>query len=326
VAGGHQGRMAIFTTTLGHSHNDCNKEDTDFGTNNPKPPLMSFKAHKGWVSEVQFLDPAASAHADSTLVLSAANDAAVKLWDVSKVDAAGYAREVACATHLHSSGIWSMHARGAKVLTSSKDGSVELSVLTSTSLAPQQTFCGHHAGVVKCVRHRDEFVFADCGSDGNMCVLDMRLSEPIVHTIEDCHPLGCNFVEWHGSDENLLLSAGGDTAAVLHDVRSLQAPLFRFVGHMSPKAASRGRPPFRPVFVHYDMIATSGEGSGKLSLYCARSGRTVSRGQIDYDATSLHFAPSVSHAPLVLADFCKDRATFKATLCNYEPQWATQQH
>lgn len=36
---------------------------------------------------------------------------------------------------------------------------------------------------------RDEFVFADCGSDGNMCVLDMRLSEPIVHTIEDCHPL-----------------------------------------------------------------------------------------------------------------------------------------
>lgn len=89
--------------------------------------------------------------ADSTLVLSAANDAAVKLWDVSKVDAAGYAREVACATHLHSSGIWSMHARGAKVRSQQHPGaylrgSEPLLEWTKSQLAPPLVHDIHHAG------------------------------------------------------------------------------------------------------------------------------------------------------------------------------------
>ena len=48
----------------------------------------------------------------------------------------------------------------------------------------------------------------------------------------DVHPslFGANFVEWHPSVSHQLLSAGGDPACLLHDLRAPAAPLFRFVG------------------------------------------------------------------------------------------------
>lgn len=43
---------------------------------------MNFKAHKGWVSAVRFLEGGGSGGA--CRLLSSANDSVVKLWDTSK--------------------------------------------------------------------------------------------------------------------------------------------------------------------------------------------------------------------------------------------------
>jgi hypothetical protein len=60
-------------------------------------------------------------------------------------------------------------------------------------------------------------------------------------------------------------------------------------------------------------VATPGEGSDALSVYCAATGRVLSRGQLGFDA-SVAFAGGAVDAPLLLAH--------GGALHAYAPQWA----
>lgn len=98
-----------------------------------------------------------------------------QVWDVDCCDQDGEPRLLATGSY-HTAGVWSAHACGDRVLSSSKDGSVRVAAVTSAGLILQRTLDEHHAGrMVKCVRGRDAHVFADCGGDGLVCVLDHRV-------------------------------------------------------------------------------------------------------------------------------------------------------
>jgi len=100
---------------------------------------------------------------------------AAQMWDVDSCDGNGEPRLMATGSY-HTAGIWSADTCGARVLTSSKDGSVTSAMLTQTGIHAVRVFDEHHAGIVKCVRGRDAHVFADCGADGLVCVLDDRVA------------------------------------------------------------------------------------------------------------------------------------------------------
>ena len=64
VAGGHQGRVAIWG---GDSL------------------LSSFRAHQGWVSDVQWLSETAAPSVSQNILLTSGNDQSIVLWDTNKV-------------------------------------------------------------------------------------------------------------------------------------------------------------------------------------------------------------------------------------------------
>lgn len=88
-------------------------------------------------------------------------------------------------------GIFSLHERGGRILTTSKDGTVTISALSdaggsaasgAASIATVQHYDELHEGqVVKCARWREAgggepSVFASCGNDRQLCVVDARQS------------------------------------------------------------------------------------------------------------------------------------------------------
>ena len=181
-----------------------------------------------------------------------------------------------------------MQERGLRVLTGSKDATVRVTAVRPTGeFTAVREFAECHSNVVKCVRWRDDAVSASAGNDGNVCVLDHRAAGPGGATlIEDAHPFAVNVVEWHPGDAHLLLSASFSDEVLLHDLRRPAAPLHRFTGHIH---AGKSKKIYHPVFIDGGRaIATSGEKSERLSLYCTRTGSTISRGHLGFDALSLY--------------------------------------
>jgi WD40 repeat protein len=95
VAGGAGGVVAVCgidkrhskTDNTGIDGNDCEQHDDEDDEDDEATALLSFKAHNGWVSQVRFVS---SATATSPLLcLSAANDATLKLWDLSESSCIG---------------------------------------------------------------------------------------------------------------------------------------------------------------------------------------------------------------------------------------------
>ncbi|KAL4448255.1 hypothetical protein ABPG75_005474 [Micractinium tetrahymenae] len=271
------------------------------------PPLLSGKLHRGWVAEVQLLsgaglpDTAGAAAADSMAgaaaaglrLLTAGNDGAVCLWDVARAAEAGGRGGVvpqclARSTSLHQGGIFSLHERGGRILTASKDGTLAISTVSNTStaasLAVMQRYEELHEGVVKCARWREAgagdepSVFASCGNDRQLCVADTRQSPSAgaCLAIRGAHGTAINCLRWHPASEHLLLSASHDPAILLHDLRSPGQPLHRLLGHAP---AARISQIYQPAFVAGgDAVATGCERSQLLSLYCTGSGAAISRG------------------------------------------------
>ena len=265
------------------------------------PSLITFRAHKGWLSEIQFL--ACGQAADQKLVLTSANDGVLSMWDVFKSVEGGSGRGGASVAQsvfqhagLHSGGIFSMHEQGLRVLTGGKDAVVCLSEIDPAGgVRPAHAYDGAHAGVVKCVRwlpaeagSGSTDTFASAGNDGQIYVGDARAGRRGLRAaVEGAHPYAINFVEWHPESEHLLLSAGFSAEVLLHDLRKPGEPLFRFQGHTQTRGPCKKI--YRPVFSDGGRtITTSGEGSRSLSVYCTRSGRTMSRGGVDFDALTLY--------------------------------------
>jgi len=155
-------------------------------------------------------------------------------------------------------------------------------------------------------------VFASGGQDRAVCVKDCRSASAAPDVvIADAHSGGVHTVHWGpsgsgsgggGSGGPLLLTAGHDPLIHLYDVRWPAAPAVTLDTSSSPSAASGGggggasatlRHTFRghaspharkhgtilpPRFVSASVVVAAGEGSDCLSLYCAATGATLSRG------------------------------------------------
>ena len=235
VGGGDGGRVSVFGLDI---FPDVFSDDAKDATDPEKPidgvrvrrPLMSWVAHRGWCSQVQFMPPAFKwgCDADSKghlpfVVTAGGMDGVVALWDISR-HRRGEPSAAATAKDLHSAGVFSMHAasdarlgartdgevaswkRGDDVslLTGSKDATVVLSrVAPSVGIVAVRRFEELHGGVVKCVRWRGgprgEGIFASCANDGRVCVVDTRTSgaPSAVPAIDGAHGgKAVNFVEW----------------------------------------------------------------------------------------------------------------------------------
>ena len=287
VVGGHEGRASVFAARSPSA-----------------APLLSWKAHKGWLCGLQLLpDPT------RRLLLSASNDASVSLWDISR-SAGSTPQRLSTSSALHSRGIFSLHAPcSSAIWTSSKDGCSRLSSLGDDgALRPGRLFEGHHErGVVKCVRARCEgggwaTLAADGGEDGRICMLDARVPEACVMTLERAHPGPVNSLEWQAeAGGGLLLSAGFDPVARLWDIRAAKEPLHCLRGHCAPGAPARLRNIYRPCFVGGgSAVASPGEGWTRLSLFCARSGEGVSQTELGFECGGAVAASAERGAPLLL--------------------------
>eukprot|EP00887_Chlorella_sp_A99_P004293 scaffold15.g4293.t1 len=221
------------------------------------------------------------------------------------------------------SGIFGMHELGGQVATASKDCTVALTaVRASGELSPLQSYDSLHEHVVKCVRWRAAGpggggAFASCGNDRRICVVDARASPGSAGggaglVIDGAHGSVVNCLRWHPQDEQLLLSTSFDPAILVHDLRSPGRPLFALQGHSPlPRLGSI----YQPAFVAGgDGIATGGERSSQLTLYCCKTGATISRGTVDI---GIHATCSAGHDIGTMSLLC---STTKAVFL-FAPTW-----
>jgi WD40 repeat protein len=249
-------------------------------------------------------------------------DGAVALWDTSRVGReSGRPLELFRDFSAHNGGIFSMHwSRGGGILTSSKDGATCVSRLaddlgtvslndkkvthqteTETKrsngvFVVERRIDDAHVGVVKCARWRmcptlsscgdggDDALFATCGNDGRVCVLDKRAKRATVATLDDAHGgVAVNFLEWAAAAsgpgvgscvaENVFCtSASNDHRVLVWDLRFLTArvPLASLAGHI-PRSVTKPRALYRPAFIAGGAagvaVVTTGERSNAASLY-----------------------------------------------------------
>ncbi|GAQ92367.1 hypothetical protein KFL_009950020 [Klebsormidium nitens] len=292
AAGGHAGRLAVFglREAAELAASDCARVDTrgdgDMETAHgaAEEPLLAWKGGNGWISAVQFLTR--QQQEGATLLLTSSNDRSVVLWDIDKTsNSTGTPRIVAETSSIHNNGIFGMHELGGKIATASKDKTVGITVVTEAGLEPVTVLSGHHSAAVRAIHFRDSHHLADGSADCSVAVSDLRLADPGSLCIENAHNSAINVVQWHPTNEHLLMSASHDRGICLHDIRATQQPLFTFVGHLGPTLA-RSKSIYRPSFLGAGRyLASPGEGSQAISLYDVASGKTVSRGCLGFDAT-----------------------------------------
>ncbi|GMH39688.1 hypothetical protein BSKO_07586 [Bryopsis sp. KO-2023] len=274
VAGGKQGHASIFG--IKDLLSKTEKENGEVSEESIAP-LLSARLHRGWISQVQFIDK-------SALLISAGNDGVVSIWDTSKA-LDGMPREASTNDSLHSGGIFSMHEWDGRIVTGSKDTRVVLSEIGEASeIRKVHAFDDMHSGVVKCVRWRDKKTFVSAGNDRSIQVTDSRSRSTRV-SIDNAHDASINCVAVSPANPDLILSAASDPILKLFDLRAPAAPLFEFQGHA---AAFKIKNIYQPSFwMDGQYVVTSGEKSKFLSMYCTKTGRTVSRGNIGYTPTML---------------------------------------
>ena len=315
AAGGDGGRVAVFALDDA-SEDDEEDEAFDEASDELRQirlPLQSWVAHRGWCGQVQFAPTSSGAIGERPFrVLSAGGmDGAVALWDTSRVGReSGRPLELFRDCSAHNGGIFSMHwSRGGGILTSSKDGATCVSRLAddlgTVSLNDKKSngvfvverrIDDAHVGVVKCARWRmcptlsscgdggDDALFATCGNDGRVCVLDKRAKRATVATLDDAHGgVAVNFLEWAAAAsgpgvgscvaENVFCtSASNDHRVLVWDLRFLTArvPLASLMGHI-PRSVTKPKALYRPAFFAGGAagvaVVTTGERSNAASLY-----------------------------------------------------------
>ena len=264
--GGDGGRVAVWALGPAASSSsdadssdasDSDRSDSDDRSTRRVSPLMSWVAHRGWcaqaifvprgggVSSVSSADDASSSAPLPAIFSAGGMDGALRLWDVRRASARTGAppTHAACVDAHPSAGVFSADACRPEAasyflaLTGSKDAT---SCVTRWSddrggAKVERRFEGHHHGVVKCVRWRVGggvvgSVFATCGNDGRVAVMDARAERAECGAFEDAHGgAPAHFVEWGGGafsgggstnrGEHALLSAGGDRVVRVWDTR-----------------------------------------------------------------------------------------------------------
>lgn len=269
AAVGHGGRASIFGAS-GQSAGNV---------------LMSFKAHKGWVASTKFLN--------SYMLLTAANDAVVTIWDLRKVLLSGNnqrPRIVSTNTTLHNNGIFCADVKLEKLATASKDKTVSYCVIGKEEIKPLRWFENLHSGVIKHVQIRDANVLASTGNDCDVCVCDARQQEKngLIKRISHVHSLSTNHVSWSPSNENVLMTASFGNTIKLWDLRRSNEPIHEMKGHSMLYDGQRGGI-YHPLFVgNGQYIVTPGHKSSTLTIFNTLTGNIVSKGTISVgEVTSL---------------------------------------
>lgn len=245
IAGGKGGVVSVW----GSAELEAGSLLPDNGSGAELLPLLSFKAHRGWVADVQWLRGSSGssscagsgAAADSQMLfLSSSNDGSVCLWDAGKAAGAGrsYAPQQLAEAAPHLGGIFSMAEACGRIATGSKDCCVAVTELRPDgSLAMGHRYDELHEHVVKCVRWQPgsgssgAVMFASCGNDRRLCIVDTRTGGASSLTIPNAADSVVNTLRWSPADPHLLLTASHDPAVVLHDLRRPGQPLHRLLGH-----------------------------------------------------------------------------------------------
>lgn len=281
-----------------------------FGRSDVAP--YTFQAHTRWVSTARFLDPMilsssaddAGAMGSTSMtggqeggtmlpVITASDDATVKIWDVGR---AGKKKPklLSSSNQVHSRGIFCLEVVGDAVVCGSKDKTVSVSKITPTGLSSQPLARYElHSGVVKAVDVQSSgTVFASGSQDRSVCIKDTRVGNTRSAETEltDCFGGGVFSVQFGPAcdgNQHLLLAAGLDPVLKLFDLRYVKGgehPLHAYRGHTAPGVRLKSIVP--PSFVGAHTIVTGGQGSGRLSLYCANTGKTLSRGELPDDPSN----------------------------------------
>lgn len=198
------------------------------------PPLLSWKAHRSWISGVALLH--GDAATQRQLLLTTANDASMRIWDLSKMTSKRSAEEISSIDGIHSGGIFSLHYNhhGSLIATGSKDWTVTLSQMRLSTVTPIHRY-ESHSSVVKCVQfHPHKPWIASVGNDRAVKVLDYRVKEKSFSThltIPDAHPQVINCVCWRPGHDTQLMTCGADPVIRLFDTRKPREPVHTYEGH-----------------------------------------------------------------------------------------------
>lgn len=211
AAGGHHGFVRIH------------------GTKTPmrSDPIMTFQAHRGWISSVSL----APSESGSTRLLTSSNDGSIKLWDLNQSwieSGKAKPKELTSNDTFHRSGIFSMHVCKNTIFTASKDGSIAVSRLANDELELSHKFI-QNDGVIKCVESRDDgTVFASCGNSGITRVMDVRVEREIAE-FKAASIGGClNSLSWNPVKETQLCISGLDPVIEMWDFRQLSQPITEY--------------------------------------------------------------------------------------------------
>ncbi|KAH3764318.1 Peroxisome biogenesis protein 7 [Pelomyxa schiedti] len=271
AAGGHGGRVAIWPCApVSRSQNCPNESESDMN------PLVSFQAHRGWISDVQWLSD--NSHPD--VLLSSGNDGAVMLWDVHKSSAKSGSLVMRSKVSI-GSGIFSFHEYGGTGVAGTKSAHVVVLRIGSANLEVVNKYDNVHTSVVKCA-HLNSMsgMILSGGNDAKICLFDPRNSTVCGTFLRKAI---VNYVEWEPASEYRFLSVALDKIILLHDSRRLDKPVFEYTGHTHsiPNTIRSAR------FVHRGRAIVTGGDTHELSLYCTDTGATVSRGLVGYESGSM---------------------------------------
>lgn len=295
ASGGKNGHVSIWGSGVLECPDQVSKEDYI-------EPLLSDKLHKGWVSDVQFMKGTLGSNCPK--LVTASNDAKVCVWDISlQVSGGRQPKQVFINQSLHSQGIFSMDFSNSlgMLLTASKDGSVALSTPTSTDIFQQYPDL-HDGGVVKCARWRntniDDHIFASCGNDGLVKVVDSRCKAANGDAISFCqNDTVVSYLKWHPSDLNVLLSASNSPYIDIHDLRMPKTSFSKLQGHSRSHRISGL---YQPIFVnggHHVLTAGDGPNSKILTMYDMKSGDIISQGDVGW-SLGASFSTGLTHDPI----------------------------